>query len=299
MHLNLASNLYYKIKEKVINQALEMQRRYERLKEMNYHMIEEEKLSDKKYRLKLVSRGLSSQNERCKIIENRLYDQVLTQKTQSLIDKLDSELVSFAYKNETNSKNIEKIGNSSKFNAKIKLSKKVENSKGKLPSLNIMKNLSRFKIYTSLMSKDFKDFVIKNNYLAFNNPENLKLSLEKIQTFFNHKIAMDSNFDKTDKDKTGDISQDIPKIIKTENDINLNKNNEASSKTPLIKKNYKHKKREFSIDHLSPEISRINNIFSTPKNRPLTTKIDKKNLRLNINPKSPNNKGLNKRNNTY
>ena len=299
MCLNLASNLYYKMKEKVINQALEMQRRYERLKEMNYHMIEEEKLSDKKYRLKLVSRGLSSQNERCKIIENRLYGQILTQKTQSLIDKLDTELVSYAYKNETNSKNIEKVGNSTKFNSKSKLSKKVENTKGKLPSLNIMKNLSRFKIYTSLMSKDFKDFVIKNNYLAFNNPENLKLSLEKIQTFFNHKIAMDSKIDKTDKDKTGDISQDIPKIIKTENDINLNKNNEASSKTPLIKKNYKHKKREFSIDHLSPEISRINNIFSTPKNRPLTTKIDNKNLRLNINPKSPNNKGLNKRNNTY
>lgn len=297
--LNLASNLYYKMKEKVINQALEMQQRYERLKEMSHHMIEEEKLSDKKYRLKLVSRGLSSQNERCKIIENRLYDQVLTQKTQSLIDKLDSELVSYAYKNETNSKNIEKVGNSSKYNAKSKSSKKVENTKGKLPSINIMKNLSRFKIYNSLMSRDFKDFVIKNNYLAFNNPENLKLSLEKIQTFFNHKIAMDSKIDKPYKDKTDDISQDIPKIIKTENDMNITKNNDVSSKTPLIKNNYRLKKRELSIDHLSPEISRINDIFSTPKNRPLTTKIDKNKLILNINPKSLNNNGLNKRNYTY
>jgi hypothetical protein len=211
------------MKEKVIIQSREIQQRYERLKEMNHHMIEEEKLSDKKYRLKLISRGLSSQNERCKIIENRLYDQVLTQKTQSLIDKLDSELVSYAYKNETNSQNIEKIGNSIKFSEKSKSSKKVENIKGKLPSINIMKNLSRYKIYNSLMSRDFKDFVIKNDYLAFNNPENLKLSLEKIQTFFNHKIAMDSKIDKIDKDKTDDISQDIPKILKTENDMNTKK----------------------------------------------------------------------------
>ena len=297
--LNLASNLYYKMKEKVIIQSREIQQRYERLKEMNHHMIEEEKLSDKKYRLKLISRGLSSQNERCKIIENRLYDQVLTQKTQSLIDKLDSELVSYAYKNETNSQNIEKIGNSIKFNEKSKSSKKVENIKGKLPSINIMKNLSRYKIYNSLMSRDFKDFVIKNDYLAFNNPENLKLSLEKIQTFFNHKIAMDSKIDKIDKDKTDDISQDIPKILKNENDLNTKKNNDVSSKAPRTKNNIRLKKREFSIDHLSPKTSKINEIFSTPKNRPLTTKIDKSKFRLNINLKLANNKGFNKRNYTY
>jgi len=305
MCLNLASTLYNKMKEKMMNEALEMQQRYERLKEINYQMIEEEKLSDKKYRLKLVSRGLSSQNERCKIIENRLYDQVLTQKTQSLIDKLDSELVSYAYKNETNSKINENVNNSTKNNTKSKSSKKVENTKGKLPSINIMKNLSRFKIYNSLMSRDFKDFVIKNDYLAFNNPDNLKLSLEKIQTFYNRKIVMDSKIEKNgkDKDKAGDISQDIPKLLKTENE---NKNNDMvfNSKTPqkvntLIKKNYRLKKREYSIDQLSPEISRINDIFYRHKNRPLTTKIDKSNLILNINPKSSVNKGLNKRNHTY
>mgnify|MGYP006873034467 CR=1 FL=1 len=304
--LKLASFLHIKMKEKVINEAREMQKKYERLKEMNYQLIEEEKLSDKKYRLKLISRGLSSQNERCKIIENRLYNQILTQKTQNLIDKLDSDLVSYAYKNETNSKNIEKVGNSTKFNLKSKSSKKVENTKGKLPSINIMKNMSRFKIYNSLMSRDFKDFVIKNDYLAFNNPENLKLSLEKIQTFFNHKIAMDSKVDKIDKDKTDDISQDIPNIIKTENDIIVGKNYDISSnnKTPqkinaTKKTNYRLKKREYSIDQLSPELSKINDIFSTPQNRPLTTKIDQSNLRLNINQKSTNNKELNKRNYTY
>jgi hypothetical protein len=81
--------------------------------------------------------------------------------------------------------------------------------------------------------------------------------------------------------------------------MKISKNKDVSSKTPLIKNNYRLKKREYSIDHLSPEISRINNIFSTPKNRCLTTKIDKSKLRLNINQKSPNNKGFNKRNYTF
>ena len=89
----------------------------------------------------MVSRGLSSQNERCKIIENRLYDQVLTQKTQSLIDKLDSELVSYAYKDDKKPKR-EKINNSIKFNSKSKLKHK-KSKKIKSHQKHIIKNVCK------------------------------------------------------------------------------------------------------------------------------------------------------------
>jgi hypothetical protein len=131
MGLYLASSLYDIMKEKARNEAQEIQKKYERQKALKRHMIEEEKLSYKKYKLKLVSSGLSSQIEKCKMIENKLYDQILTQKNQVLIDKLDSELVSYAYKDDKKPKR-EKINNSIKFNSKSKLSKKnqkIENSK--------------------------------------------------------------------------------------------------------------------------------------------------------------------------
>ena len=295
MCLYLASSLFDIMKEKAINEAKEMQKKYERQREIERHMIKEEKLSYKKYKLKLVSSGLSSQTEKYKNIENKLYDQILTQKNRILIDKLDSELVSYAYKDEKKLRKREKINNPIKLNSKTsKKNKKVENTKEKLPSINIMKNLSRFKIYNSLMSSDFKDFIINNNNFDFNNPEHLKLSLEKIQRFFNHKIEMDSKVNKTD------IPQDIPIFMKTENDINIYKNNKTPHKIKSkINNNYKLSKREFSVDQLCPELSKINNIYSTPKNRPTTSKFDKRNLFLNLNMKSIVDKDMKKRNNTY
>ena len=304
MSLYLVSSLYDIMKEKARNEAREIQKKYERQKALKRHMIEEEKLSYKKYKLKLVSSGLPSQIEKCKMIENKLYDQILTQKNQVLIDKLDSELVSYAYKDDKKPKR-EKINNSIKFNSKSKLSKKnqkIENSKEKLPSMNIMKNLSRFKIYNSLMSMDFKDFISNNNNLAFNNPEDLKLTLEKIQRFFNRKIEMDSKVEKTDKNKVGYIQQDIPIYAKAEIDINISKNNKTPNKinTKVNKnKSYKLSKRENSVGQITQDLSKINNICTTPKNRPMTTKYDKRNLFLNINMQSSGDKGMKKRNNTY
>ena len=293
--LYLASSLYDILKEKARNEALEIQKKYERQKAIKRHMIEEEKLSYKKYKLKLVSSGLSSQIEKCKMIENKLYDQILTHKNQVLIDKLDSELVSYAYKDDKKRKR----NNSIKSNKK---NKKIGKRKKRLPSINIMKHLSRFKIYNSLMSRDFKEFISNNNNLAFNNPEHLKLSMEKIQRFFNHKIEMDSKVEKKDKDRIGYIPQDIPIYIKTENDINISKNNKTPNKinTKINKnKSYKLSKREYSVDQISQELSKINNIYSTSKNRPVTTKFDKRNLFLNVNIKSTGEKGMKKRNNTF
>jgi len=304
MCLYLASSLYDIMKEKARNEALEIQRKYERQKAIKRHMIEEEKLSYKKYKLKLVSSGLTSQIEKCKMIENKLYTQILTKKNQALIDKLDSELVSYAYKDDKKLRKREKNNNSIKLNSKSKSSKKnkkKENTEKKLPSINIMKNLSRFKIYNSLMSSDFRDFIANNNKLAFNNPEHLKSSMEKIQRYFNHKIEMDSKVDKTDKDKTEFIPQDIPIFLKTENDANKSKNSKTPNKinTKINKNNKLLTKREFSVEQISPDLSKINNIYSTPKSRPTTTKFDKRNLFLNININSIGDKYMKKRNNTF
>ena len=113
---------------------------------------------------------------------------------------------------------------------------------------------------------------------------------------------MDSKVEKKDKDRIGYIPQDIPIYIKTENDINISKNSKTPNKinTKINKnKSYKLSKREYSVDQISQELSKINNIYSTSKNRPVTTKFDKRNLFLNVNIKSTGEKGMKKRNNTF
>jgi hypothetical protein len=126
--------------------------------------------------------------------------------------------------------------------------------------------------------------------------------LEKIQRFYNHKIEIDSKVEKKDKDKIGYIPQDFPIFLKTENNIKINKNNKTPNKidAKINKiKSYKLSKREYSFDQISPDLSKNNNIYSTPKTRPTTTKFDKRNLFLDINIKLKGDKDMKKRNNTY
>ena len=46
------------------------------------------------------------------------------------------------------------------------------------------------------MTNDFKEFLLNNRKLKFNNPQYQKTSLDKIQKYLNRKMEIDSNAEK-------------------------------------------------------------------------------------------------------
>ena len=152
----LSQLLDEKLREKLIFDVIERQRKYELQEQLKKQLLEEAKTREKKYRLKLIASGFTPDPPYLVQAQKRIYNEILTPSNQLLMDKLDDELISFAYKGNTNPKNKDKIDSSSikkKFESSINSSQKFRNEK-RLPSMNVMKNLCHFKMYNSLMSND-------------------------------------------------------------------------------------------------------------------------------------------------
>ncbi len=90
------------------------------LEEIKKQLIEEAKSEEKKYRLKLISSGLSLDPEKLVKMQNKLYSRILTPMNQKLIEKLDDELISYVYKNKQDENDNEK-------KEAIKIKKNLEN----------------------------------------------------------------------------------------------------------------------------------------------------------------------------
>ena len=243
----LSQLLYEKLKDKLIYEALEKQKEFEQKERLKKQLIEEEKLREKRYKLKLIASGCTPDTSNLVQIQRKIYNEILTPSNQKLIDKLDDELISYVYKDKQNHNNSER-----KEITKIKLNeKKLTNSskkcgklEKKLPSMEIMKNLCHYKMYNSLMSNDFKEFILHNKKLQFNNPQKQKISLDKIQKYLNRKMEIDSISEITNKEK--DKEKDSQLMIRTEANISSRKNrnykilnlkNQNVKKIILIKKN--------------------------------------------------------------
>ena len=219
----LSQLLDEKLREKLIFDVIERQRKYELQEQLKKQLLEEAKTREKKYRLKLIASGFTPDPPYLVQAQKRIYNEILTPSNQLLMDKLDDELISFAYKGNTNPKNKDKIDSSSikkKFESSINSSQKFRNEK-RLPSMNVMKNLCHFKMYNSLMSNDFKEFILKNKKLEFNNPQNQKKSLDKLQKFLNKKMEIDINAkiinESKEKIKEENEKQENKKEIETYN----------------------------------------------------------------------------------
>ena len=135
-------------KEKI--ERLQIQEKMERLKrEQKYQLLQNEK----EYKLKLIATGYIGDPNKYKGMEERL-DKILFSSTiQNDLDKIDDELISFVFTYfKKNNKNLKKT------------------SKNKLSS-DTKKLVSRYELYNILMSKDFRDFVMKTKKLQFNNPK--------------------------------------------------------------------------------------------------------------------------------
>ena len=242
--LCLSQLLYEKLKDKLIYEALEKQREFEHQELIKKQLIEEAKSEEKKHKLKLISCGLSPDPINLVKIQNKIYSQILTPVNQKLIEKLDDELISYVYKNKQED-------NDSGKKEIIKIKKKADKFQKRLPSMEIMKNLCHYKIYNSLMSNDFKEFLLTNRKLEFNNPQKQKISLDKIQKYLNRKMEIGSNSDNSNKDKENNA------LLKT--GTNISSDNNIKSKILNLKINNEDKKKRI-IE--TPNTHRVDSNFS-------------------------------------
>ena len=109
-------------------------------------------------------------NEKYKPLEDNLYKNILTPHTQINIEKMDNELISVIYQQKD-----EQRMDPTTVSPKTK------------------KFLYNFELYNILMSKRFRNFIIKNNKLQFNNPFKEKQSIASLQRFLNKKIKITDN----------------------------------------------------------------------------------------------------------
>ena len=160
-------NIFYLVSNSTIKSIKNELKKKE--KELEFFMLKtkeekekEEKLnkniSEKKEKLMLISHGLSTNNKKFLPVEEKIYNNILTQKVKINIEKTDKELSDFAYNNKGIKNN---ISNKIKF------------------------NLSRFEIYNDLLSEKFREFVVKNRLLKLNTPKNILDNLNKIRTYIN------------------------------------------------------------------------------------------------------------------
>ena len=267
--LCLSQLLYEKLKDKLLYEALEKQKEYEQQEKIKKQLLEEAKTREKKFKLQMIASGFTPERENIKKIKYKLYKEILNPKNQQLIDKLDDEIISYVYKNKQNqndNKDIIKIKSNVVSEKKLK-NKKCGKLEKRLPSIDIMKNLCHYKMYNSLMSDDFKEFILTNKKLEFNYPIKQKNSLDKIQKFLNRKIEIESNLEHAKKDKAQD---DRDKEILYQTETNISSEKTIKTKILNLKKINNKKIKLTNINNNNTE--NISNYIKFIKNQSRTTR---------------------------
>ena len=310
--LYLSQLIYEKLKEKLIYETLEKQREYEQQEMIKKQLIEEAKSKEKKLKLKMISSGIVPDTYNLVKIQQKIYNEILTPANQQLIDKLDDEIISYVYKNKQSGNESDKKDLVEK---KINLKKKYGRSEKRMPSMEIMKNLCHYKMYNSLMTNDFKEFLLNNRKLKFNNPQYQKTSLDKIQKYLNRKMEIDSNAEKEkeienkakniNKNKEKDKEKEKESIyaLKTE----TNASSENNFKTKIINLKANNKKIKYKLNLKLNDITKDDTFDSNSmnyirkkiaSNRPSTTN-NKHSFIISRDKKEKTQKSNDKRNNTY
>jgi hypothetical protein len=196
-------------------ERLQIQEKMERLKrEQKYQLLQNEK----EYKLKLIATGYIGNPNKYKGMEERLDKLLFSSSIQNDLDKIDDELISFVFTYfKKNNKNLKKT------------------NKNRLSS-DTKKLISRYELYNILMSKDFRDFVMKTKKLQFNNPKKGSESISTIQRYLNNKMEIKfiqrSTARANTRKKTFRILERQNNSIKL--DLNINTN--TSSNTKVISK---------------------------------------------------------------
>ena len=152
-------------KEKIEN--MQRQKKLDKIKKLQKYQLMQ---NEKQIRLKLISSGYIGDPFKYNKLEEKLNKRLFPTSIQNDLDRIDDELMSFVftYYNKNNMR--------TPYRNKI--------------SSNTKKLISRYELYNILMSKEFRDFVMKNKKLQFNNPKKGSESISIIQRYLNNKMEI-------------------------------------------------------------------------------------------------------------
>ena len=178
---------------------LEMQRKKE-----EYELLQNEK----SMKLKYIASGLGSDPFKLEAMENKLNKKIFPSSVVNNLEKIDDELTSFVFSYFHKNKK----DNISSYSNKM--------------STNTKKNLSRYKIYNILMSKNFREFIMKNEKLQFYNPKTGSNSISIFQRHLNNKMKIESKSKKMSVTprKSLKLITNFTESSKTDRRLNTNDN---------------------------------------------------------------------------
>ena len=171
----LAEEAYEKLKIKFENDIIERLNRQKKLeilkKKEEYELLQKEKLM----KLKYIANGMIGDPFKFDSLENQLSEKLFPNSVVNDLEKIDDDLMSFVY----TYFNKHKKNNISSYKSKL--------------TTNTKKLMSRYELYNILMSKNFRDFIMKTKKLQFYNPKVGSKSISAIQRYLNNKIHIESN----------------------------------------------------------------------------------------------------------
>ena len=238
---DLITNIYHQINLKIQNKENNTIRTLEINKFYN----------DKKDKLSMIANGYKINPYKFKKVEDNIMNNILSPQIKEKIKTLDKELEILVYSNKN-------------FNKEL-----YKNNKHLSPE--IKNNLKNYKIYSTLLSKEHKDLILKNNFYL-NDPEGEKETIDRINSYLCNKMTI-TNYNNKEQNSFKNLSNTpnrkkklIFKRVNSENilpiKINLKFLKEKNNKIPKSKilHNNKSSKSLFSIS------------------RPLNNDFEKKNL---------------------
>ncbi len=238
---DLITNIYHQINLKIQNKENNTIRTLEINKFYN----------DKKEKLSMIANGYKINPYKFKKVENNIMNNILSPQIKENIKTLDKELEILVYSNKN-------------FNKEL-----YKNNKHLSPE--IKNNLKNYKIYSTLLSKEHKDLILKNNFYL-NDPEGEKETIDRINSYLCNKMTI-TNYNNKEQNSFKNLSNTpnkkkklIFKRVNSENILPIKKNIKF-----LKEKNNKIPKSKILHNNKS-SIS----LFSI--SRPLNNDFEKKNL---------------------
>ena len=165
---DVVKRLNLKFQKDKINRLHEQQTLELLKKKQKYQLLQ----SERQFKLHLIANGYIGDPFKYVDLEKKIEKKLFPSNIQNDLDKIDDELVSFVY---------------SYFN---KMNRNARNTHRNKMSLKTKKLISRYELYNILLSKDFRDFVMKTKKLQFNNPKKGSESISTIQSYLNNKMEI-------------------------------------------------------------------------------------------------------------
>ena len=241
-YFELIVSLYYQISLKVHNKT------EKNIKEIEIQSNNKEK---KEQLLSLIANGYTINPNKFKKVENNIANNILSPFITDKINNLDKELEILVYTNRD-------------FNKELNTKQK------KNISPETKDNLRNYKIYSTLLTKDYTDLILKNN-LYLNDPEAERETIERINSYLYHKMTITNNNIEQNSSKKNINNRPFTtrkfnfKRVKSENILTIKDN---------LNNNIENKRKKTKRKNINKNKS-SNNLFSIT--RPLSNDFEKRN----------------------